>query len=235
MNGASFIVPAGPNGDYIQTYIVHEGNWGRAGDGFWDTSGGPCYPAFPTGWGGDVTDSMEQMQMAVALGYGSGVGSEGAGVFIQGIGTYADIEGVNPSKIKDTAWYVVCGDGGAQVEFWDLNGLAFPDYCRANACGWCAGTPGCCAADWENCPLSQDCGVDVAMHRDEDGTTGPFWTDGTIRKGFGRHLGGSNVGFADGHAKWFLVDSLINAAAPVSADPKIENLCGCIPTCEGPP
>lgn len=230
MNGAQFIVPAGPNGDYLAVYMDSIGEWGREPE-HWDTSGGPCYPAFPSGWGGEITDSILQQQMAQALSTTSG--SEGARVFVQGIGTFADIEGVNPSKIKDSAWYAVCGDGGAQVEFWDLNGLIFPDYCRANACGWCSGSPGCCNADWANCPASQACGVPYDYHRNEDGTTGPFWVDGTIRKQFARHLGGSNVGFADGHAKWFLVDSLINAAAPVSSNPQLENLCGCIPTCDG--
>jgi len=223
MNGAQFIVPAGPNGDYVQHYIDHQGNWGK---GHWDDSGGPCYPAFPPGWGGDVTDSMGQMKMAMAYGYGTGAVSEGVHVFVQGISTYSDILGVNPSAIKDPSWYIVCGDGGTQVEMWCLNQLMFPDWCRSNCCGWCSGYVGCCNADWANCDGTDLCGIPYDYHVDSaTGNPGRFWTDIHLRKQFTRHLGGSNVGFADGHAKWYPAEALADNSLPMMDPPKIENMC----------
>ena len=38
-----------------------------------------------------------------------------------------------------------------------------------------------------------------------------------MRKPFARHLGGNNLGFADGHAKWMAADAMIAAA---NADPQ---------------
>ena len=62
MNGAAFIVPMGTNGDWVQNYRDND-KWGRvSGGGTGDY--GPCYAAWPTGWGGDITDSFVQQQMA---------------------------------------------------------------------------------------------------------------------------------------------------------------------------
>jgi prepilin-type processing-associated H-X9-DG protein len=81
--------------------------------------------------------------------------------------------------------------------------LAVPDVCNLP----CAG-PGCWMADWANCPWSQICGAH------------PEWiADRSILSRKARHLGGSNVGFIDGHAKWFSVGAIF-AEAPRYA-------CGC--------
>jgi prepilin-type processing-associated H-X9-DG protein len=41
-----------------------------------------------------------------------------------------------------------------------------------------------------------------------------FWKTPSYRKTFTRHMGGSNLGFADGHAKFFLADAILNQSAP---------------------
>ena len=38
---------------------------------------------------------------------------------------------------------------------------------------------------------------------------GRFVSDTTYRARFTRHMGGSNLGFADGHARWMLADEVL--------------------------
>jgi prepilin-type processing-associated H-X9-DG protein len=46
-------------------------------------------------------------------------------------------------------------------------------------------------------------------------------TDSSFRSKYTRHLGGSNVGFADGHAAWFMADALVNDTPYcICCDPK---------------
>ena len=220
MNGAMFIIPMGTSGNWLNNYIENEGDWGS---GSTVVGGGPCYPAWPPGWGGDVTDSMTQHRLASVHGYGGSV--EGAKVFITGYSTHADLSNVNLSKINDPAWFVVVADGGRQVEFWDSAGIAWPDYCQLNACGFCSGSVGCCNSDWVNCESSQDCGLDWTLYE-------KFFTTASYRKEFTRHMGGSNLGFADGHAKFFLGEAIINSSGSPLTNwtPKdFENLCACFP------
>jgi prepilin-type processing-associated H-X9-DG protein len=57
-----------------------------------------------------------------------------------------------------------------------------------------------CYADWANCPSSQTCGVV---------SPAPFF-DPEARKKYGRHMGGVNLGFLDGHAQWMSSEAVIN-------------------------
>jgi prepilin-type processing-associated H-X9-DG protein len=63
-----------------------------------------------------------------------------------------------------------------------------------------------------------------------------FQTDSTFREKFTRHLGGSNVGFADGHAQWYKADALTAVSPYTDANcnpvdyqpdgqPLLEGLC----------
>jgi prepilin-type N-terminal cleavage/methylation domain-containing protein/prepilin-type processing-associated H-X9-DG protein len=206
MNGAKVITPMGPNGDWVQQYKDHEGEWGRGGK----PCGGPCFPSFPPGWGGEVTDSLTQQRMASSYGYGGDI--EGAKVFVSGYGMNSECRDLNQSAINDPAWYVVVGDWGGQLEFWSTSALAFPDWCMLNY--------PCCYADWVNCEFSQECGVDWAMLEH-------FWKTPSYRKNYTRHMGGSNLGFADGHAKFFLADAIFNQAPPLGTD--FEGIESCTP------
>ncbi len=216
MNGAQFIVPMGPNGHWWEVYQANEGGWGK---GHWDDAGGPCYPAFPPGWGGSVTNSMVDGEMAVTSYGGANRGTD-HNVFVTGYSMYSDVRDLPTSAIEDPARYIVVGDGGRQLEFWDVSGIAFPDHCHLNVCGICSGTAGCCNADWVNCELSQNCGVDWTLLE-------LFWTTPNFRKQYTRHMGGSNIGFADGHAKFFLTEALLNGTPPVGNE--FENPENCTP------
>jgi prepilin-type N-terminal cleavage/methylation domain-containing protein/prepilin-type processing-associated H-X9-DG protein len=208
--GAMWIVPVGPNGDWLQQYIDHEGEWGQAGT----NGGGPCYPAFPSGWGGDVTDSFTQGRMA-STGYEGGM--VGTKVFTIGIGVNDNCRNLNLSGIQDPSWFVVCADWGGQDSFWEANQFAFPDWCRTGLCGLLSETVGCCNADWVNCSYTQDCGLALDVYE-------KFYSDPNYRKGFTRHMGGSNVGFADGRAKFFFANDIINRCAPVAAQPDFQGI-----------
>ena len=71
--------------------------------------------------------------------------------------------------------------------------------CRITECG--DGTTDCCSADWANCPGTQTCGLDVHA-RDE------WFGDPGYRAKYARHMGGANLGFADGHASWWAAQAL---------------------------
>jgi len=102
MSGARFIIPMGPGGDWVQHYKNHEGDWGK---GHTDDSGGPCYPAFPPGWGGAVTDSLAQMQMADT--YRHRGDAEWGQAFVTGYGMNSNCRDVYVSAIEDPALFVV--------------------------------------------------------------------------------------------------------------------------------
>ena len=212
--GVTVVVMAMPN--WVQYWKNHEGLWGRSSD---CNGGGPCGVAWPTGWGGTITDSIEQ-------GRCSGPDSNH---FAQSVGT-TTLRDMKTSQLDDPSWTVVCGDTGGQVDLWSPINLAFPETCAASACGGIPATPGCCAADWANCSWTQDCAfIDVNLKN-------KFWYDANVRKQFTRHLGGSNIGFADGHAAWMSGDAII-AESPTSNNTskgKIAGIgCACVPADAG--
>jgi prepilin-type N-terminal cleavage/methylation domain-containing protein/prepilin-type processing-associated H-X9-DG protein len=191
-NGAIWIIPGT---DWFRTLQNHQGEWGST------DVGGPCDLGWPTGWGGTVTDSFTQGKARDWTQQKSA-----AGAFEQTIGTNElDRMDFPMSSIEDPAAFVICGDAGlgpnpGEMDNW--GSLAFPE-------GMDVGND-CCVADWENCSWSRDCGLDVNHKR-------AFWTDPDLRKRFTRHLGGSNIGFADGHARWMSGDAII-ANAPGGVD-----------------
>jgi prepilin-type N-terminal cleavage/methylation domain-containing protein/prepilin-type processing-associated H-X9-DG protein len=174
-----------------------DGNWLaylQANEGSWgradpNCSGGPCCVAWPPGWGGDITDSIRQMTTATGA----------PNAFVQSIGTSshpATQLSIGPhncdmpiSQIEDPSWFVICGDSvWNDIEY--PAAVAFPEACGIGFCGTCC----------------------------EIGCNYPnFWQDSQIRKNYTRHLGGSNLGFADGHAKWFSAEAIINEC-PTAAD-----------------
>ncbi len=215
VKGVTVVITAQPG--WLQYWQNHEGLWGRSSD---CNGGGPCGVAWPTGWGGSITDSIVQGRCATA----------DTGTFEQSIGTATGLADMKTSQIDDPSWTVICGDAGGQVEISSPTMLAFPDVCALNGCGTCCYSQpaeiGCCAGDWANCPLSpeQSC-LDYNLKL-------KFWTDPNLRKPFARHLGGVNAGFADGHASWMASDAII-ANAPSSNDSsagKIRGIgCACLP------
>lgn len=214
MSRAAWIVPPGPGGDWLQSYIDHEGEWGRSAD----FAGGPCYVAFPSGWGGAITDAFSQgMDDPHAIpGY-----YPVASAFVQGLAVNDKLTDMTPSQISRPSRYITCGDIGRALQLWDMNGLAFPDTCGANYCGGTSCLGVCAGADWEECAWTQVCGLSrEAVSR--------FFSDARYRRQFTRHNGGSYVGFADGHVSWFASDYLLTHAEPF-ANPTLDGLCSCWP------
>ena len=159
-----------------------------------------CGPAFPPGWGGDVTDSYLQQRMALGGESGRGGGSRAVEF---GIAANELLRGIKESAIDDAANLVIVGDvnsnywsvGPSWYAWWKpwsamKGGMALSmayDKCAV----LCGGSIATCDIGAETCGFPDA----AAVQR--------FVTDPSERKKWTRHLGGINVGFADGHAKWY--------------------------------
>jgi prepilin-type processing-associated H-X9-DG protein len=162
--------------NYVDWYRENEGSWGEA-LGF----PGPCRVSWPSGWGGEVTDSIAQGTYANFLDMDAVQRA-----FAQSIGTNVSWynSGLKLVEVDDPVWVPICGDCGVFPNDMSVAKLMVPDFCAY-------GCAGCFDADWENCEWSQDCGSKLF-----------FKTDPEVLSTYSRHLGGSNVGFLDGHARW---------------------------------
>ncbi len=191
MSGATVIVGYGENGYWL--------NWYRnMGGDLRDY--GPCYVPFPSGWGGSITDSYLQQAMAGDDGFRQGLGVSSA--FIDA--------NVRMSSVEDPSKFVTVGDVGQQVYVNGSKSVAIPDYsCSANACGY--DNPGCCYTYNPDCPDTRDCSLTTDQKK-------AIFSDPSYRKSMGRHMGGSNLGFADGHAKWFPMDAILFQSCPFAGD-----------------
>ncbi|MCJ7750900.1 MAG: hypothetical protein MUQ65_07365, partial [Armatimonadetes bacterium] len=156
---------------------------------------GPCATMYPSGWGGDVTDSLIQERCAI-----DGSGNATGGAFVQNIG-FPDARGVSMSSVDDPVKFVVCADAGTTRMFWAATQVAYPDTC-AMYCANFNPNYGCYSelGDQPECA--------AALHPE-------MVYDVQARKTYGRarHLGGSNLGFADGHAVWMNGEQILNGSA----------------------
>lgn len=181
-----------------------DGNWLRylqQTEGTWGRadssrcSGGPCCVAWPPGWGGAVTDSVLQGIRADDDTNAFKYGIGDVGHPAPGLSNGPHNCGLSTSSIEDPSWFVVCGDS-----LWNdieyPSATAYPELC---------GTIGICGGE---------CSEEIH-----------FWDDPQIRKNYTRHLGGSNLGFADGHAKWFAAEAIMNES-PTTKDPTAGHLRG---------
>jgi len=147
-----------------------------------------CGSPYPPGWGGSVTDSFIQQTCG------------GVGAFERGLNGLNENMDLKTSQIDDPArWLVVCEVQGNDT--WSTFILAYGDMCKLG----CATldtkySTGCVvSADWDNCSWSQDCGAGDPM----------LGEDVQVRKTWARHLGGTNLGFADGHAAWMSSEAVL--------------------------
>ena len=157
-----------------------------------------CQDPYPTGWGGSITDSITQPYMHSSDG--------GAGGFTNSLNVI-ELREVKTSAMADAAKYVMVGESPGNQIVNPLE-LAYPDVPRM--CGANPASVACCggsAGDWSNCTWTQLCAPGPGIN----------YADTEQRKkwGFARHLGGSNVGFADGHAKWYPSEIILNEYAPI--------------------
>jgi prepilin-type N-terminal cleavage/methylation domain-containing protein/prepilin-type processing-associated H-X9-DG protein len=218
--GAGWIIP-GP--DWLAHIQAYAGGWPSNGADEW--IGGPCETAWPSGWGGIITDSLGQNQIALDNVAGVFVDK----VFRQSIGTVADNAGLKLVSVGDPVNFYVCGDAGAQTANYSIATAAYPDICCLE-CSGLGGTP-----DWENAASCGECPMScVQLHGDGDGS---MIRDPELRKPYSRHLGGVNCGFLDGHARWIQSQMILNAWT--DGDLKgLDNWCPVgaeVATCDGSP
>jgi prepilin-type N-terminal cleavage/methylation domain-containing protein/prepilin-type processing-associated H-X9-DG protein len=199
ISGATFILP-GP--DWLGYMRASQGMWGG------EDGPGPCtHGAFPPGWGGDVTDSILQGRSAVPGTVWGESGSAGHKAFTQTIATNEQV--LYEKKIvefQDVVKTPVIGDGGFNRNFFSVATLAYPDVCCAECAGiapWAWGWGGE-AAGINACPDGSYCPDCMNLHAVNAWYSSSGY-DPDLRKASTRHLGGVNVGWADGHASW--VDS----------------------------
>jgi prepilin-type N-terminal cleavage/methylation domain-containing protein/prepilin-type processing-associated H-X9-DG protein len=179
-----------------------------------------CSTPYPPGWGGDITDSIVQGTCA----------GDNPGSFQQGLGYNAEIQSGDFSlaNMDDVVKYVVIADAGIIMAFDRTSWIAYPETCRIDSV---ACNPDC-GADWANCSWTVDCGSERGD---------PRWSmDPAFRKENcnTRHLGGSNIGFADGHAAWFPAETILfggeNWSGYGSDDPVLMGVGVCIAPYIGP-
>ncbi len=188
--GATFII--GPV-DWFGYLVASAGQWGDDSPlGYF----GPCDRGWPNGWGGTVTDSLTQERMAALVGSTEGAAHK---AFVQSIATNSyqgETQGLKLAAVQDPVNYAIVGDGSQLVDSMGPGLTAYPDLCNVECAGdmiWC--TPW---VDWEICALwAADCGL--YYHAPQDGS---FYNDRELLKRYTRHLGGSNIGYLDGHASW---------------------------------
>jgi prepilin-type N-terminal cleavage/methylation domain-containing protein/prepilin-type processing-associated H-X9-DG protein len=186
------------------------GAWGR----HTNFNDGPCWGAYPPGWGGTVTDSIRQQMPATPA---SGGDMQGTGGVETTVSYCSQWTGAKTSQVGDASWAVVCGDSCTHYHIWSTASLLY-ELCYADMNG--PGGLSCCAsADWSNCAWSQSCGLDPSVYNQ-------WVTDASFRSKYTRHMGGSNVGFADGHASWWVADAFM---ANIARCPKDEASGTCYP------
>jgi prepilin-type N-terminal cleavage/methylation domain-containing protein/prepilin-type processing-associated H-X9-DG protein len=196
MSGATWIIPVP---DWFSYVGETEGEWGAAGD----YVAGPCFVAWPNGWGGEITDSLKQGRLAAPEAYGDVANK----AFAESIAIVLHSE-LKMAAVEDAASFVICGDGGARVTDQNVGTAAYPDLCELE----CANSV-CSIVDWELCAdgtvgSAADCGLYI--HAPNNGL---FLKDPNRRKAYSRHLGGVNLGFLDGHAAWVASETLITRVA----------------------
>jgi prepilin-type N-terminal cleavage/methylation domain-containing protein/prepilin-type processing-associated H-X9-DG protein len=174
--------------DYLDS--THGSLWGFSWgpSDLQDGGGSACNLAYPPGWGGPVTDSIGQQAGWVN-------GGDYPGVFNATIGTpELFTAGVKLAEVNDPVHFVVCGDAnkiGALIQ--GYRSIMY-QACRV-----------CCGGAGNGC---DDPPVDVTTCGITDEYFPDFWADASERRKWTRHLGGANIGFADGHAAWWNADAL---------------------------
>ena len=127
--------------------------------------------SFPRGWGGAVTDSIDQQAYAFAKSGRSAGGAGGEG-FVQSIAVLETNRELSLSSVEDTTKFViVCDIGFENYAGAPASELAYPDLCGLGTCVWGEG---------DYCAGTEDCRVIGPKPRQD-----PTW----LRRGT-RHLGG---------------------------------------------
>ncbi|MCJ7822870.1 MAG: DUF1559 domain-containing protein [Armatimonadetes bacterium] len=179
----------------------HGGDWfdrtldGYAAEGDTCSAVMQCGAPFPPGWGGDVTDSYLQGRCMGAAQGGFQFGLSGL------VGNYD----LKLASVNDPVRWLAVVEVGAGPDTWASVNVAYPDICKLGCATSNPDYPDCTAemADWTNCSWTQACGAGDPR----------YGMDSSFRsKELARHLGGVNLGFLDGHAKWMHSERVLTAA-----------------------
>jgi prepilin-type N-terminal cleavage/methylation domain-containing protein/prepilin-type processing-associated H-X9-DG protein len=192
VGGAGLIVDGVTYGGWVDAWAAYTDLWVSDRDTY-----GPCLWAYPPGWGGEVTDSFVQQRLAHTTA--SGRADSALRAFEQSIATSSQTD-LKLAAVRDPVRRVICGDGGPQsYNQTNMSCYAWPEICMVD-CAPCR----CCYC-WDN----EDC---QEWYGDTLYTFAPcgdrFWTEPELRKQYTRHLGGSNIGFLDGHAAWIASEAI---------------------------
>jgi prepilin-type N-terminal cleavage/methylation domain-containing protein/prepilin-type processing-associated H-X9-DG protein len=154
----------------------------------------PCSLYYPNGWGGAITDTT-------LTGEEPQPGENG--VFEDDYATPESANGplnfreLKTSTIPDAAKYLVIAERGIDNTYDRVEKIAYPDVCRIVLT----------AVLERGCAGDGDPPNDITADQIR-----AFWGDATWRSKYARHLGGNNIGFADGHAKWFPAMAIMTAS-----------------------
>ncbi len=196
--------------DWLGHLKANQGKWGR----FSPDHLCPKALSFPAGWGGEVTDSLTQGRGLIPRSERGLRNSPG--MFLQSVAVNGEAAETNAYRRENPAQLVVIADGGGMLGAFCPGTLAYPDLCHLE-CASAARTPGHWEADWVNCPWSRECGATAEMKLNIN-----------ARRPYARHHGGVNLGFLDGHARWFDSEELI-AESPTRPNPGRGKLRGFYP------
>ncbi len=187
-----------PSARYTKTFGINwgygNGNWLQYLKDTWGTSDygvEPCNEPFPPGWGGSVTDSVKQ----------GAFGDASTGGFVQQVGVPWTLDDMSTSAMVDPAKQVACADAGVILNQLDRTSwVAYPDTCMIDQIA-CPDRG--CGMDYSDDPSAANWAAEAGDTR--------WVTDPQFRKDHAkaRHLGGSNVGFCDGHAKWMQAEEIL--------------------------
>jgi prepilin-type N-terminal cleavage/methylation domain-containing protein/prepilin-type processing-associated H-X9-DG protein len=204
--GASFVITPVPS--VVARLRNGEGGWG---EGAVEYGFGICATTWPSGWGGVITDSITQGALAGTniINYGADTGVKSQ-AFVQSVAYNGMCIELKTASIDDPASWVVCSDGGALQDAGSPGTIAYPDLCCAECSGvnWYTWGWPVVENGHTSCPDGSWCGDCWNMHASYE-----FATDPNLRRSNTRHLGGVNIGYADGHAAWTTSQGVLDRAS----------------------
>ncbi|HUW09152.1 MAG TPA: type II secretion system protein [Anaerolineae bacterium] len=165
------------------------------------------YGTFPRGWGGAITDSIEQQSANWFTAGDRDPRGSTLKAFVSSLGCneWGDNRDKKLVEIDDPVRYIICGPGTPEVGM-RPGKTAYPDIC-ALECAYCSVNEGDELWDWS------DCVEDLAPGCEPIFAYPAMVTDPSLRKPYARHLGGVNLGFLDGHASWWNSERLLAECA----------------------
>jgi len=180
-----------------------------------------CDQVYPPGWGGNITDSFTQGWSGYRFDYEGPAAhkrfTQSIGVNVRGT---SDIRGalrgtadLKLVAVDDPVSFIICADCGPLSEEMPIGNVAYPDLCNS-VCGNCrcgSWIEDCADSIQPGCPDVWDCFLQ--WH-----TSSTMLKDKQLMKKGMRHLGGSNIGFLDGHAAWWNADRFLDTWAETARE-----------------